>query len=92
MQKILDNTVRQFSKELEQYSPCLYTLKNKALCGIAKGLHTTGHYGMKTGDHEGPQPPQEIFERVVIRSLEKKVHFCFIEISSISQFFVLECV
>lgn len=53
-----------FCTQIWQFCPCSHQLPNGKLCGIAKALHTTGHYGQKTGDHEGPSPPTDLTSKV----------------------------
>jgi predicted acylesterase/phospholipase RssA len=48
---------QSFCNEIFRYSPCLYQLSNGKLCGIAREWHTTGHYGTKSGNHDGPGFP-----------------------------------
>lgn len=57
--------LQSFSYEILRFSPCLHKLDNDRLCGIARDWHTSGHYGIRTGSHEGPEFPKEFFTRAV---------------------------
>lgn len=55
----MTQSVKEFFDEIWNYSPCLFQFPNGRVCGIAKMLHTTGHYGQNEGHHEGPQIPSD---------------------------------
>jgi hypothetical protein len=57
--------VKNFDSELDQHSPCLHRVGERGVCGTAKRLHTTGHYGQKTGEHEGPKFQTDTFAKVM---------------------------
>jgi predicted acylesterase/phospholipase RssA len=60
------NILSLLHDEIYRFSPCLALLPNEKLCGIVKEWHTTGHYGCRTGKHEGPPLPFGIFSHVVL--------------------------
>jgi predicted acylesterase/phospholipase RssA len=68
----LMTSVEEFTREIWRYFPCLHQFKDGIVCGIAKSLHTTGHYGQKTGDHEGMEPPTNVLNLIVQRFKELK--------------------
>jgi hypothetical protein len=73
--------VATFYTELGQYSPCLHQLTNGKLCGIAKLSHTTGHFGQKVGEHDGPPPPPGVLPIITQRIKDLQVivrHFLYL--------------
>jgi hypothetical protein len=69
---MVTEAINSFIAEISQYSPCLYQFKDGIVCGIAKLAHTTGHYGQKTGQHEGPSIPTNIDKLIVQRFKDLK--------------------
>jgi hypothetical protein len=72
---VIIGLVNAFCAQIWQFCPCCYQFPNGKLCAIAKALHTTGHYGQKTGEHIGPSPPQDLIVRVenYLRALSEMV-------------------
>jgi hypothetical protein len=76
-QSAVAQAVATFYSELGQYSPCLHQLGNGKLCGIAKLSHTTGHFGNRAGDHDGPPPPPDALPIITQRIKDLKVIVCY---------------
>jgi hypothetical protein len=78
----LITAVEEFVREIWQYFPCLHRIRDEYVCGIAKSLHMTGHYGQRSGEHEGMEPPPNTLNLVIqrIRDLKDIVRCHFIQI------------
>lgn len=83
--------VSAIHNEIYRYSPCLALLPNEKLCGIAKAWHTTGHYGSRSGSHEGPPLPFGIHGFVVssIKELLNIVRTDYLTLTKTLSFFRL---
>lgn len=44
---------------LSHFSPCVYE-RNRRVCAIPKGFHSTGHFDSTTGDFESPVFPKNL--------------------------------
>jgi hypothetical protein len=74
--------IQNLCDEIFRYSPCLYELPNGKLCGIAREWHTTGHYGIQTGKHDGPALPfglVNIVQTHCKKLLKLVCYFCYLK-------------